>query len=828
MNIIYRINQANSEDSITNAKKVSRTINLDSDNKSLRIVPQGEETTNGIEIPSTSSDVYGKVYCGIDGNGNRIYKELTELVVGTSGVDVSTKIAPSGEKLVEVKTNLKGTSGITVQEVNGNTEIGFSTETNIDGLRGFSYTRFAAGQFNIERSSLESSQNPDWIKQIDTSNVIINENSLSKIYQFVSNRDGIWNVNFGFNDTWNSIYQLNELVDYVHGDFGRPFDVKIDIIKKDQNITGASQNYYMVYNTEVSKYQPLTLGSVSKFIVKRTNSSVDSSVYVWKMYLDEQYNVLSYSNTPIHVEFATGVSELENTNTIDDAVDGAKYIMWSFSKLEKITKTIAPNSPTNIITLCHQTVESVVDNINVNNSFDKSFWLLLQEGDTVRATCTFATGADVPICDVSFGALYMLPGVTIGTSGSGQIVYDIVVNDFQEFKTAISSNSYYTIFVATPITIVESLISSGDKIIYGLPLTFESSLNLSSSGIPKYINVYNNVVLSSSSSLNCKFDNVKFRNIINVGVGIKNISSNSSYVCFYEFNRSPSTINIIGTKEYWDTPIETFDAPQQIYDSVVSTSLEMVSALKDSNVVTIYVKNFIELSSTTLTGLTTKNIYGEKVSISSSLTPQISAQDESSWISFYNDVDLSGSSLIFDAVRFVNFKTTDSSPVVITSTSGFTCLYELNRTPTLITGGTKNYWTTPMTTYIDKTSNEDDIYGDKTFKTGVTSKVYSDEYYINATIGVSANEILDNTKPSLLVYMTDVHSSIYIDPVVTGSAALKNATKYTVIVLPNSEESKAYTHDVYIKCGSEYVSRGITNCDCASFYYFNGKLLWIV
>src|SRR5574343_540586 len=113
MNIIYRINQANTVDSITNAKNVSRSLNLDNDNKSLRIVPQGEENTSGIEIPSTDSSVFGKVYCGIDGEGKRIYKELTDLVVGTSGVEVSTKIGTSGEKLVEVKTNLKGTSGIT-------------------------------------------------------------------------------------------------------------------------------------------------------------------------------------------------------------------------------------------------------------------------------------------------------------------------------------------------------------------------------------------------------------------------------------------------------------------------------------------------------------------------------------------------------------------------------------------------------------------------------------------------------------------------------------------------------------------------------------------
>ena len=828
MNIIYRINQANTVDSITNAKNVSRSLNLDNDNKSLRIVPQGEESTSGIEIPSTGSSVFGKVYCGIDGEGKRIYKELTDLVVGTSGVEVSTKIGTSGEKLVEVKTNLKGTSGITVQEVNGNTEIGFSTDNNIDGLRGFSYTRFAAGPFNIENSSLNDYQNPDWIKQMDSSNVIINENSRSKVYQFVSNRNGIWNVNFGFNDTWNSITPLNSLVDYVPGDFGRPFDVKIDIIKKDQNITGASQNYYMVYNTDISKFQPLTLGTNSKFKVSRSNSSVESSVYVWKLYLDEQYNLITYSKNPIRVEFSADESEIEKIEVMDDAIDGAKYIMWSFSKLEKIAKTIAPNSPTDIITICHQTVRSVVDNINVDNSFDKSFWLLLQEGDTVRATCTFSTGDSVPICDVSMGALYMLPGVTIGGSGSGQILYDIIVNDFTDFKTAITINSYNTIFVATPITITENLVSSGDKNVYGLPITYESSNNLSSSGPAKFINIYNNIIFSGNFAISNYFDNVRLRNVISSGTGIKTISSNSGYVCQYELNRNPTTLTINGTKNYWDTPIETTEPSQMIYGAVVSNSTELVTALKDTDVVTIYVKKFIELVSDNLTGLTTKDIYGELVSITRTNTQQIKAKDDNLWISFYNDVVLRGPDFTFDNVRFKNIKTDVSASIAISSNPRYVCQYELNRSPTYISGGVRNYWTTPMTTYIDKTSNEDDISGIKTFNGGIISKSYTENVYENNTIGSGGTETLDNTKASFLLYKTDDSANITIKPVKSGSAALTDGTKYTVAVLPNREPTKAYTHYINLECGEgTYKTKGLTNCDCLSFYYIKGKLLWI-
>ena len=132
-----------------------------------------------------------------------------------------------------------------------------------------------------------------------------------------------------------------------------------------------------------------------------------------------------------------------------------------------------------------------------------------------------------------------------------------------------------------------------------------------------------------------------------------------------------------------------------------------------------------------------------------------------------------------------------------------------------------------MTTYIDKTSNES-ISGIKTFNDGIISKTYTENYYVNASIGSGGIETLDNTKPSLLIYMTDDQANITINPVTSGTAALTVGTKYTVAVLPNREATKAYTHYIHLECGSgTHVTRGLTNCECLSFYYINGKLLWI-
>ena len=238
MNIIYRINQANSTDSLVNAKRVSRTLNLDTDNDGIRIVPQGEENTDGLFIPSTNSSDFGKVFCGVDRDGKRIYKELHDLVEGTNGVKVSKVVDSDGSRVV-IESDLEGVGGVSVTNTNGKTQIGFG-ETNTNGIRGFSYTRFAGNSFNIENSNLTGETNPDWIKQIESSTITINEiNTLSKEYQFICNKDGIWNVNFSFNDTWNSISPISGLVNYNSGDFGRPFDVKVEIIKHDGSITGA-------------------------------------------------------------------------------------------------------------------------------------------------------------------------------------------------------------------------------------------------------------------------------------------------------------------------------------------------------------------------------------------------------------------------------------------------------------------------------------------------------------------------------------------------------------------------------------------------------------
>ena len=414
MNIIYRINQANSTDSLVNAKRVSRTLNLDTDNDGIRIVPQGEENTDGLFIPSTNSSDFGKVFCGVDRDGKRIYKELHDLVEGTNGVKVSKVVDSDGSRVV-IESDLEGVGGVSVTNTNGKTQIGFG-ETNTNGIRGFSYTRFAGNSFNIENSNLTGETNPDWIKQIESSTITINEiNTLSKEYQFICNKDGIWNVNFSFNDTWNSISPISGLVNYNSGDFGRPFDVKVEIIKHDGSITGASQEYYMLYTTSISKYQEFVLGQNSTFKVSRKTNTTASSIYAWRTYCDENYNRIAVDEVPVLLTFGIGDTEKEFTYMNSDVID-AKYIVWSFSKLEISTKTIAPSGKLGTITLCHQTVRSIVDNINTDGTFDKSFWLMLQYGDTVRATCTFSTGPTVPICDVSFGALYMLPGITVGIS----------------------------------------------------------------------------------------------------------------------------------------------------------------------------------------------------------------------------------------------------------------------------------------------------------------------------------------------------------------------------------------------------------------------------
>ena len=88
MDIIYRINQSDSATSTANAKKVSRTLNLDVDSRGIRIVPQGDEHTDGLMVPSTEHDTYGKVFVGKDGKGHKIFRPIDEVIVSGQGVKV--------------------------------------------------------------------------------------------------------------------------------------------------------------------------------------------------------------------------------------------------------------------------------------------------------------------------------------------------------------------------------------------------------------------------------------------------------------------------------------------------------------------------------------------------------------------------------------------------------------------------------------------------------------------------------------------------------------------------------------------------------------------
>ena len=820
MNIIYRVNQANSADSLSNAKRVSRTLNLDSEKDGIRIVPQGEEDTDGLFIPSTNSDDFGKVFCGLDGDGKRIYKELHELVEGINGVKVNRVVDSEGSKVV-IESDLEGVGGVSVTNTNGKTQIGFS-DTNSDGIRGFSYTRFGGNSYNIENSELSGDENPDWIKQIDSSTISIHEtDTLSKQYQFVCNKDGIWNVNFSFNDTWNSIVPISGLGNYDAGDFGRPFDVKVEIIKHDGSITGASQEYYMLYTTSISKYQEFVLGQNSTFKVSRKTNTTASSIYAWRTYCDENYKRIAVDEVPVLLNFSIGESEKEFTYMNADAID-AKYIVWSFSKLEIATKTIAPSGELGTITLCHQTVRSMVGNVNIDGTFDKSLWLMLQYGDTVRATCTFSTGPTVPICDVSFGALYMLPGITIGSGVSGQVIYDAVVTDYNEFIVALQNQNVKTVYVTKPIQLAKST-AVGNKIIYGSDITIISNLIFSSSTTTEFVNVYNNVILKGISPINLVFDNIRLRNIVNVESGIKTISSSSDYNCYYE--RIDNTDYISGgIQSYWDCPISTAVEPQIVYDALVETSIELITALKTNSVETIYVKNDIILSDNTLTDLTTKKIYGETVTIGTG-TNSITCDGTTNWIYFYNNVILSGFNYNFSNVKFGIITTSNSDTVTITKDSSYDCYCELNKNP-IIVGIYQKFWKTAMIDYVD-TVNEQTISGEKIFATGVKANHYDE--YVEKFDSFQSTYVIDPLvpMPSFIVIPTDTNDQITFS--LASGGDINFAKRFTVAVVPATSATSATD----VSCAIDLMIRGsavrkyITYCDCASFYCYNGNMYWV-
>lgn len=819
MNIIYRINQANSADSLSNAKRVSRTLNLDSEKDGIRIVPQGEEDTDGIFIPSTNSDEFGKVFCGLDGDGKRIYKELYDLVDGVNGVKVNRVFDSEGSKVV-IESDLEGVDGISVSNTNGKTKIGFG-DTNYGGIRGFSYTRFGGNCYNIENSELTGVENPDWIKQIDSSTISIHEtDTLSKQYQFVCSKAGIWNVNFAFNDTWNSIEPISGLGNYDAGDFCRPFDVKVEIIKHDSSITGASQEYNMLYTTSISKYQEFVLGQNSTFKVSRKTNTAASSIYAWRTYCDENYKRISVDEVPVLLNFSIGESEKEFTYTNADAID-AKYIVWSFSKLEITTKTIAPSGNLGTITLCHQTVRSMVGNVNIDGTFDKSFWLMLQYGDTVRATCTFSTGPTVPICDVSFGALYMLPGITIGSGVSEQVIYDAVVADYDEFMEALQKLNVKTVYVTKPIRLVNNSTAVGDKIIYGSDITISSNLTFSSYDETEFVNVYNNVILKGISPINLIFNNIRLRNIVNDGIGNKTISSSVNCNCYYE--RKDNNISG-GTQLYWDCPISTAVEPQIVYDALVENSIELATALKNNSVETIYVKNDIVLSDNALTGLTTKKIYGETVTIGPGTT-SIRCDGTANWIYFYNDVILSGFNFNFSNVVFGIITTDKPTTVAITKDTNYDCYCELNKNP-IIVGIRQKFWKTAMIDYVD-TVNEQSISGKKYFTTGVKANHYDEQ--VEKLSNFQSPYIIDpsSNKPSFIVLPTDTNQQITFS--LASSGDINFAKKFTVAVVPATSATSAtdVICDIGLSIRGSTVRKNITYFECASFYCYNGNMYWV-
>ena len=817
MNIIYRINQANSVDSLANAKKVSRTLNLDTDMEGIRIVPQGEESNDGLFIPSTSSESFGKVFCGLDGEGKRIYKELHELVDGTNGVKVNRVIDSQGSKIV-IKSDLEGVGGVNITNNNGKTQIGFG-DSNTNGVRGFSYSRFGGNSFNIENSNYPENVNPDWVKQISSSNIIIQEtDTLSKQYQFVCDKSGIWNINYSFNDTWNSIVPISGLGNYSSSDFGRPFDVKVDIIKRNGMISGASQEYLMLYTTNISKYQEFILGENSTFKVSRKTSTVSSSIYVWKTYLDESYNRISVDNTPKLISFNIGESKKEFTFLNDDAID-AKYIVWSFSKLDISTKTIAPSGDVGTIVLCHQTVRSMVGNVNIDGTFDKSFWLMLEEGDTVRATCTFETGVAVPICDVSFGALYMLPGVTIGGTTSGQHIYDEVVSNFEEFVLAIQNPTVKSIYVSSPIQL-GNCTAIGNKNIYGSDITIISNTNFKSSLVTEFVNVYNNVILKSVDLISPIFDNIRFRNIVNEGTGTKTISSSLTFNCYYERISDPMYISG-GTHVYWDCPVSPIDEPQIIYDALVTKSEELAAALKNDSIETIYTKNYINLSDNTLTGLTTKKIYGEPITISAD---KIKCDGTTNWIYFFNDVTLTGTNYSFNNVAFGIVTTSNTSTITITKYSGYDCYCELNKNKEIIVGIYNKFWKTAMVDYVNMTENQT-VHGTKCFLDGASAKCFDEE--VKKLTTFPDKYIIDQNvaSPSFIVLPTDTTSTITFS--VAPGTNPNFAKKFTVVIVPLTTGGEGVSCNIDLSVRGSTVRKIITYNDCASFYCYGNNLYWV-
>lgn len=565
MDIIYQINQSNKADSITNAQNIPRSLNLDTESKVLRVVPTGQETTTGYEFPSTESAQYGKVFVGVVG-GKRIYKELKDCIVNGQGTTVAPVIMPDGSDGVKVSTNIIGSDGIVVQPNGDAVNVGFSS-TNRDGITGFSLTRFAGEDWNLYNPTLVSPKNPDWIKNIPSSQIHTEETTTTKTYEFVVPKDGIWNVVYNFNDVWNSIRPITGLSTYTADDFGRDFEVKIDIIKNNVSVIGVQQQYRLKVDADVTKYQEIVDGMDSYFIVDRVSNSGGASVYLYGLYLDENYDIIDASSyvqfasgsdgSPyfkrVLVEFLNGEAEIKDSVTIESHIAEAKYIVWSFSKSEIITKTITPSGDVGTISIAHQSVRASENGTVVDNTFDRSFWLMLETGDTVRARCIFESGELAPMCEASFSALYMLPGVTIGsTPVAPKELYDFVITESTHWKEAMENVNVETIFVPDAFTIPSSIINyRGNKIIYGQSLMVDADITIGSD-VDKRVDIYNNVYLQSGSTQTITCKNVRFRHISSVTASNKVISAPSTYYGLYESNYSVSGNITGGSQNFWD------------------------------------------------------------------------------------------------------------------------------------------------------------------------------------------------------------------------------------------------------------------------------------
>ena len=113
--------------------------------------------------------------------------------------------------------------------------------------------------------------------------------------------------------------------------------------------------------------------------------------------MDENYDIIdasSYSQYSLNsegspyfkrvlVEFADGVSEVRGVSKIESHVAEAKYIVWSFSKSEIITKTLIPSGDAGVIPIAHQSVRASENGTTIDNTFNRYFWLMLETGDTV-------------------------------------------------------------------------------------------------------------------------------------------------------------------------------------------------------------------------------------------------------------------------------------------------------------------------------------------------------------------------------------------------------------------------------------------------------------